>query len=142
MSYATLQMLSDRFGVRLLIQLTDRGDVSSGVLDNAVLDRALADTDAEIDGRLKDRYVLPLAETPPLIADLAQAIAIYKLHIYAPDPKIEADYKYAMRTLREIADGIVRLSVAGVEVTGTGGSGARVTDRERPLTPETMKGFI
>ncbi|WP_226779514.1 gp436 family protein [Oceaniglobus trochenteri] len=142
MSYATLDNLTDRFGSRLLVQLTDRGEVVTDTIDTDVIDRALADTDAAIDGYLKDRYVLPLAETPPLIADLAQSIAIYKLHVYAPDPKIEADYKDALRTLRDIASGVVRLSVAGVEVSETGGSGARMTDRERPLTAQNLKGFI
>ena len=59
-----------------------------------------------------------------------------------PDPKIEDDYKEAMRMLRDISNGIVTLSIAGAEVPGTEGNGVRITDRERPLTEDNLKGFI
>lgn len=142
MAYGTLEQLTDRFGTRLLIDLTDRDETATGQIEVEVVDRALTDTDAVINGYLKDRYVLPLAETPALITDLALAIAIYKLHIYAPNEKIVADYKDALRALRDIATGIVKLSVAGAQVAETGGSGARITDRERPFTAQNLKGFI
>lgn len=142
MTYATQAQLTDRFGEGFLVDLTDRGAVATGAIDVDVIDRALADTDAMIDGYLKGRYVLPMAATPPLIADLAQTIAIYKLHVYQPNEKIVADYDQALRQLREISAGTIKLDVAGVEPAGTGGTGARATDRERPMTEATMKGFI
>ena len=142
MLYTTLQQLTDRFGARMLVALTDRAEVATGEIDESVVDRALADTDAMIDGFLAARYTLPLAETPGLLADIAQVIAIWKLHVAAPDPKIETDYKDALRMLRDLASGTVRLQVAGAEPAGTGGSGARITDRERPLTEANLKGFI
>lgn len=142
MPYATQQALIDRFGERLLVSLTDRAELATGQVDEGVVARALADTDATIDGYLAGRYALPLAETPALVADLALAIAVYKLHVYAPDPKIGADYADALRLLRDIGSGAVRLSVAGAEPATTGGSGARITDRERPLTADNMKGFV
>lgn len=142
MSYTTLAQLTDRYGLALLIGLTDRAAVPTGVVDTAVVDRALADTDAVIDGYLAGRYALPLVQVPGLIADLAQAIAIWKLHIYAPDPKIKDDYDQALRALREIATGAVRIPVAGLDPVSTGGTGVRVTDRERPFSADAMKGFI
>ena len=142
MTYATLAQLTDRYGAQMLVNLTDRAEVVSGEIDEAVIDRALADTDALIDGYLAGRYGLPLAATPPLLADLAGAIAVWKLHTHKPDDKIEADYRDARRTLDAIAKGDVRLPVAGVEPAGTGGSGARITDRERPFTEANLKGFI
>ncbi len=142
MTYATTQQLEDRFGHRLLLDLTDRADPPVGQIDVDVVDRVLTDTDALIDGYLKGRYVLPLAETPPLIVDLALTIAIYKLHTYSPDPKIEEDYKMALRSLEMVGKGTIRLPVEGAEPKDTGGGGARVTDRERPFSAATMKGFI
>lgn len=142
MTYATQQQLTDRFGTAMLTGLTDRGAVATGEVDADVLARALADTDAVIDGYLAARYSLPLAEVPALIADLAQAIAIWKLHSFEPDPKIKADYQDALRTLRDIASGAVRIPVAGLEPAVTDGSGARMTDRERPFTADNLKGFI
>ena len=143
MPYATQAQLISRYGERTLVALTDRAEIPTHVVAQGVVDRALADTDAIIDGYLMARYVLPITGTvPPLLADLAQAIAIYKLHVQQADPKIEADYKDALRMLQQIAAGTMRLPVAGIEPPTQGGSGAVVTDRVRPFSADTMKGFI
>lgn len=142
MTYATLQNLTDRYGARTLVALTDRGEVATGVVDADVVARALADTDAQIDGYLATRYALPLAAVPALVSDLAQVIAIWKLHPYDPDAKIRKDYDDALRVLRDIADGRARLDVGGVEPQGGGSGGVTITDRERPLSETNLKGFI
>jgi phage gp36-like protein len=142
MPYSSLAELSDRYGTNQLISLTDRADVATGVIDTDVIDQALASADALIDGHLGARYQLPLAQTPPLIADLAQAITFWKLHIFDPGAKVKADYDAAMRTLRDISSGTVRIPAAGIEPVGTGAAGVQVTDRERPLTEANMKGLI
>lgn len=142
MAYTTQVQLEDRFSTQLLISLTDRGEISTGVIDTDVVDKALASTDAVIDGYLKARYQLPLSAEQPLIRELAEVIAIYKLHTYQPDEKIGQDYKDALASLKKIADGTIQLSAAGVAPADTGAGGARVTDRERPFTESKMKGFI
>lgn len=142
MTYATQAELEDRYGERMLIQLTDRATPPAGAVDAALVSAQLANTDAVIDGYLLGRYALPLAEVPPLLADLAQAITIYKLHPFAADPKIEQDYKDAMATLDRIAKGTVRLPVDGVEVEGSGSAGVEVVDRARPFTEDNLRGFI
>ncbi|MGV8949689.1 MAG: gp436 family protein [Cypionkella sp.] len=142
MTYATLAQLIDRVGEPMLIELTDRGEVSTGAVVLAVVDRALADTDALIDGYL-GRYSLPLATTPPILADIAGAIALWKLHLTTPEDKVKVDYDAAMRSLREISQGVIRLPDAqGLEPGSSGASGVIVTDRERPFTADNMKGFI
>lgn len=142
MTYATLDQLLERHGERMIMQLTDRASPPAGAIDTAVVTRALTDTDAVIDGYLSGRYALPLVQTPPLLADLALAIAIYKLHNFAPDPKIEQDYKDAVAALGRIASGTIRLALAGVEPDSSGASGVEVTDRERPFTAANLTGFI
>lgn len=142
MTYASAQQLEDQFGNRLLVDLSDRADPPAGAIDTDVLGRALTDADAVIDGYLASRYQLPLETVPPLVQSIASAIAIYKLHTFSPDTKIEEDHKHALRMLELIAKGTVRLPVAGLEPKGTGGSTARSTDRPRNLTQDNMKGFI
>ncbi len=143
MTYATLQHLTDRVGDAMLVALTDRGPGYLGAIDIAIVDRALTDADAMINGYLAGRYVLPLASTPALIADVAGAIALWKLHITTPEDKIKADYDAAIRTLRDIASGLIRIpDAAGLEPVSSGASGVVVTDRERPFTADNMKGFI
>ena len=143
MPYSSLQLLTDRYGERMLVALTDRAYPATGALDLAVVTRALGDADALIDGYLAVRYALPLASVPPLIENIAGSIAIYNLHVAAPEPKVQGDYEQAIRTQKDISRGDVRLSVAGIEAQASGGgSGVRVTDRDRPMTADNMKGFI
>jgi phage gp36-like protein len=142
MAYVTLSQLTDRFGEPMLVALTDRGYPATNTIDTAVVDRAIADTDAVIEGFLVRRYALPLTVTQPLLTDVAGAIAIWKLHTSAPDPKVEADYKAAMQLLRDIAAGTVGLSAAGVEAENVAGSGVQITDRDRLLSQDNMTGFI
>lgn len=140
--YTDLAALTARFGADMLIRATDRGEVPTGAIDTGVVAKACADATALIDGYLAGRYALPLAEVPPLVAALAEDVAIWRLHPYETDPKLKADYEAAMRSLRDIADGKLRLPVAGVEAPSTGGTGVRVTDRARPLTEDSLKGWI
>ena len=142
MTYTTLQQLTERFGEATLIQLTDRAVPPAGAIDADVVARALADADATIDASLAVRYRLPLASVPAVIADLARTIAIYKLHVFAPDPKIERDYEQALKDLRDIADGRKKLDVAGLEPPTSGASGVVATDRPRDFSPESLAGFI
>ena len=142
MPYSTLASLTDRYGEAPLVALTDRGPVPLGVVDMAVVNRALADADAVIDGYLGVRYALPLVTIPPLIADLAATISFWKLHVYEPDPKLKADYDAAMRSLRDIAQGLIRIPAAGVEPATPDGNDVYFTEPERPMTAEKMKGFI
>lgn len=143
MTYATLQMLSDRVGVPMLVMLTDRSVVPTGEVDLAVLGRALADADALIDGYLAGRYALPLTSTPALLADIAQAVALWKLHSSEPEAKVKADYDDAIRRLKDIGMGVIVLTdVAGLEPAGKVANGVQIVDRERPFTEANMKGFI
>lgn len=143
MPYVTQQQMIDRASEAMLIALTDRSDVPVGSIDVAVLNRALADTDAVINGYLAARYQLPLTTVPELIVDVAGAICLWKLHVTSPEEKVKADYDAAIKTLRDISNGVVRIpDAAGVQAAVSGAQGVQVTDRERPFTAENMKGFI
>ncbi|MFC3442551.1 gp436 family protein [Sphingobium rhizovicinum] len=142
MSYATLAMLVKRFGERTLIELTDRGEVPTGQIDTATVDQELANTDAVINGRVGVRYRLPLDPVPSEVTDIALAIAFYKIHVWSPNDKIVKDYELALKTLDKIADGSVKLEAAGIEPAASGAQGVQFIDRERPLTPESLRGFI
>jgi len=143
MSYASLDDLKKRVGERMLVQLTDRAEPATGLIDAAVIADKLRDADAEIDSYLAGRYRLPIAgAVPSRLIDLASAIAIYKLHTYEPDAKIVRDYDRAIADLGKIANGAIRLEIAGAEPQTSGASGVQAVDRERPLSPESLTGFI
>ncbi|NWO05564.1 MAG: DUF1320 domain-containing protein [Alteromonadaceae bacterium] len=140
MSYAGQSDMVNRFGEQELIQLTDRDH--TGAINTVVLDRALADSTAEIDGYLASRYQLPLTNTPTVLVRVCSDIARYHLHDdHIPEP-VEARYKTAVDLLRQVSNGRVSLGVSdtGAEPTSNDGvemqSGGRVWDRN------TSKGFI
>lgn len=142
MSYATLDQLKSRFGDDLLIRVTDRATPRTGLIDTSVVDQALEDTDAVIDGYLEARYALPVVTVPAQLKDIALAIAIYKLHVFSAEDKITTDYQDALRSLREIAKGGIILTIAGKPAANNGASGVRITDRKRPFTNDNLKDFI
>ncbi len=142
MTYATLEHLTDRFSEKMLVALTDNGPEPTGAIDEFAIDRALANTDATIDGYLATKYRLPLAEVPPMVRDLAEVIAIYKLHTYDPPAKIKDDHDAAIRQLRDIANGTIRLPIEGSEPADRNDSGVRTSDRERPFSNENLTGFV
>jgi len=109
MTYATQADLEDRFGVDELTQLTDR--VGAGVPDAAIVARALADADAEIDGYLASRYALPLATVPPMLARIACDIARYRLWEDRASEEVRLRYEDARRMLESIAKGMVSLGL-------------------------------
>lgn len=143
MTYATLDQLTARLGLPLLISLTDRGDVATGVVDETVTDRALREATDMVDGYVATKYVLPLAEVPGILTDLTLSIAAWKLYINDAPDKVKDDYDRALRSLKDIADGRIRLiGAAGLQAPTSGANGVVVTDRPRDFTADSMKGFI
>ena len=139
MSYVTKQELISRFGEEELIQLTDRA--GAGVIDDQVLDRAIADADAEIDGYLGSRYSLPLSVIPASLNRIAADIARYYLYEDAATEHVRQRYEDAVRFLRAISEGKVSL---GIDPSGAGAkpaSGATMTSGGRVFTRED-DGFI
>lgn len=142
MPYVTLAQLIERYGEPALVAVTDRAEFATGVVNEASIDRAIADADALIDGYLVRKYALPLAEAQPLLVKIAGSLVFYDLHTYQPDEKIVNEQKLALAMLRDIASGTVALTVAGLEADNVAGSGARITDRDRLMTQDNMKGYV
>lgn len=142
MAYCTLAELIERYSEKMLIDISDRGEERPEEPDAALIDRAIADADALIDGYLKKRYRLPLADVPRLVKDLSLRISIYYAHAHVASEKITADYKDALKTLENIAKGLLDLDLDGVEPAASGASEVRTNNPERPLSAGTMKGFV
>jgi phage gp36-like protein len=142
MPYTSLDRLTGRFGATMLVQLTDRGELSTGVIDADTVAQAIAGADATINASLAVRYRLPMATVPDLVSEIALAIAIYKLHVGPPDDKIDKEYQQALKDLGDLATGKKLLDVAGVEPETSGASGVVTADRPRDFSPENLRGFI
>lgn len=141
MPYATTQDLIDRFGEEEMLQLADRdGD---GAIDAAVVDRAVADADAEIEGYLVGRYALPLASIPPVLARIACDIARYHLYDDLATETVRTRYEDARRLLESIAAGKVQLGLPASAGAATV-SGSPEVDSDAParvFTNDSLEGF-
>ena len=142
MAYADLTGLTARIGEATLIELTDRADPPLGVVDTTVIDAALADTDALIDGYLAVRYALPLSASQALVVTLAESITIYKLYTISAPERVVDDYRDAIKALEKIAEGKVQLNAAGIKPASSGGSGVQSCDRTPEMTRENMGSYI
>lgn len=115
--YATLEDMRRAFGEAELVQLTDRHAPRTGLVDVAVLDRALISADTIIDSYLASRYAVPLAAPiPRVIVDLACDIARYRLYDQAPPAVVTRRYERALDRLRDYQAG--RAKIPGLKGTG------------------------
>lgn len=121
MPYATQADLEARYGAAEILQLADRdGD---GVIDAGVIEQALADAGAEIDGYLGSRYALPLAEVPQIVKVYACDLARYRLWDKAASEEVRRRYEDALRYLRLAAEGRVKIAAdGGAEPVASGGA--------------------
>lgn len=111
MPYATKADMVSRFGEGEAIALTDRA--SLGVIDDVVLDDALAEAAAEIDPYLAPRHKLPLASVPKIVTGFACDIARYRLcgsGVTLTDD-IRDRYKDAVRFFEKVSEGKIGLGL-------------------------------
>lgn len=135
--YATRAALIDRFGEAELIQLTDRERL--GVIDDTVLDQAIADAAHEIDSHLAGRYTLPLATVPPVLTRVACDVARYRLYDDAAPEEVRNRYKDGVRWLEALARGTVSLGMPPAETPAA--TGPRFTGEPRRCSRTSLEGF-
>lgn len=123
MIYATRQDMTQRYGERELIDLTDRDDTQQ--IGMVVLNRALEDAVATVDGYVGKVYRLPLLGcakpatvvggaatyvSPPLLTRITCDLARYYLYTDLPDEhEVSRRHKIAMAELKSLAEGKTQL---------------------------------
>lgn len=139
MPYAVQQDLIDRFGIEELTQLTDRENAQ--IVDTGVVDRALADAEAEIDGYLAARYTLPLTAVSNLLQLTACNIARYRLYGSATTDEVRNRYLDAVRLLKNIAAGTIVLPGASAQAPAVGGAAVAQRSPAPRFDADTLAGY-
>jgi phage gp36-like protein len=119
MAYHTLEDLINVIPEDIIISLSDDGLL--GVVDDQVVNAAIAATDSLVDGYISAQYPVPLAVVPPEVCDLACDITIYKLYKRRQEELSETRrlaYKEAIRLLEQIRDGKHPLNIVAATVSG------------------------
>lgn len=132
MSYCTEDDMIDRFGEAEIIELT-RGD---GDVDAAVLELAIADADAEIDGYLASVTLVP-APTNPNLTRIGCDITRYRLYDERATEQTRERYRDAVRYLERVATGQMALT----HETTESGSTLTIEGSEPVFSMENLDGF-
>ena len=138
------QDLINRYPNRDLVQLTNE-DPTITTINTTVLQQALDDASAEIDGYLGGRFTLPLSDPPMVLHRLACDVAIYRLQSLRPIHDLaDARRRYddAIAMLSKVADGTMSLGIAadGEQVASASGA-EQVAGSARMFNRKAMKGF-
>lgn len=141
MPYATRAEMIDRFSEAELIQLTDKGSVRADRIVDAVLNRALADASAEIDGYLAGRYTLPLAPVPANLPLLCCDIARYRLQHNEASEAVKDRYAAAIRFLTKVATGEIAIGATALgEAPAATGKGVIFTPGQKAFGRSNFDG--
>lgn len=138
--YASLVDMLARFPEAELVQLTD--EAGAGMIDEPEVAQAVASAGALIDAYLAKAYQLPLAVAHPVLVDLACALARFNLWQKrgSPTETVEKGQAAALKTLREIAQGLIKID-AGAEQLPPRDGAVLMGGGEAVFTRERMKGF-
>lgn len=120
MAYSVRDDIIDALPLDDLIALTD--DDGLGMVNDAVLARAIADADSLIDAYCEGRYQLPLNPVPAIIRRLSVDFAIYNLYsrraVDMPDGR-SAAHKNGLEFLEKVAARQISLGAAGGQAAET-----------------------
>jgi len=138
MAYATKQDMIDRFSLDEVIAITDRAMPPAGVVDEAVLAKALENATAEVNSEA--RLTGTITQTEQL-ANLTCDIARYRLTDPCPmDGKVRKDYEGAITFLRRVAEGkSILIGQDAAAPAATGNDAPVIVAPPRIFTRDSLK---
>ncbi|WP_143869883.1 gp436 family protein [Catenovulum sediminis] len=138
--YATLVDMVARFGEDELILLAQRDD--SSVEFDEVVNQALQDATAEINGYIAGRYTLPLAQTPEVLKRNCCDIARYLLSDDRAPEQVEKRYQATIQFLRSVGKGELSLGLSNNQPSENVGTVAVIMSDGHTFSRQKSKGFI
>ena len=112
-----------------------------------IIDAAIGDADAEIDGYLAKRYALPLSPAPKAVNKFSKDIAVYNLFsrigiVESSDQKTYLNrYNSAIKFLTLVAEGKVSLGAESDDPATSAATGFSVTSNPRLFSRDRMRGM-
>lgn len=140
-AYADIRAMKERFGVLELLQLTDAAGEDLSAEETAVIETALNDATAFMNGYIRVRHTLPLSAVPPVLTRLCCEIARFYLYKTAVTDVVKDAYDAAVKVLRDIAKGELILSDPKGTPPDQGAPLVIVGGAERLFNQNSMKGF-
>lgn len=141
--YATVANMVERFGNTEMVRLSVPEDRETDTLDPAKIEVALADATALIDGYLRGRYKVPLADVPKDIVRAACVLSRYDLakgERVEPTEQMRLERKEVITWLENIAKGLISIEAASAGTFGKS-NGPRFSGRPATFSDESLKGW-
>ena len=140
MAYCTINDILKMLDEADLIDLTD--DTLTGAYDAAVVDRAIDDADAEINGYVGTRYAVGRDPVPPGLRKYSVDIAIYNLYSRRKTVNEEWRKRYedAVRYLELVAKGQISLGAGDAE-PGAVNHAPQISGPPRLFSRHKLKGY-
>lgn len=143
--YATVADMTARFGETQMIRLSRPEDRTAETVDEVKITTALTDATAVIDGYVRGRYLVPIASPPKEIVRAACILARYDLaqgEHTDPSEEMAKSRKDVITWLENIAKELIHLDVPAAAPVGAAvGSGPRMSDRDRIMSRDSLRGF-
>ncbi len=111
-------------------------------ITDAVLDQAIADAGAFIDGYVAVVYKLPLASIPPALIKIACEIALANLYRDAMPEHVAGLKTSGVSWLRDVRDGKVRLFPDDAPTDGAGAGLVETTGPARMFDARTLRDVL
>ena len=112
-----------------------------------IIDAAIADADAEIDGYLAKRYSVPLAPAPRVLNKFSKDIAVYNLfsRVGIDEGSEEKNYlnryQAAVKFLTLVAEGKVSLGAGSEDPASAAATGFTVASNGRLFSRQSLEGM-
>lgn len=139
--YAVKQDMVDRFGEAPLIQATDRADPPAGVIDDTVLNGAIADGEAEINGYLAARYALPLASVPVVLKRWTCDLAYFFLLGDNAGENVTKRYESVIKSLRLVNAGELTLGADALAGEVPAEGGVQIEGSDRVFNDDSLRDY-
>lgn len=139
--YLTVQDYIDRFGDQEATRLTS--ETQPPARDDTKIERAIEDSEEEVDGYVARRYALPLATVPRVLKTWVAVLAREKLHKTRPTPEVQAAADRARSQLRETSTGVFKLLAADESAPEPTGDREAMTsgDPRRYTLADGLRGY-
>ncbi len=144
--YATVTDMIARFGEVQIVRLSNPEDREAETPDVEKVNTALTDATELINSYIRGRYLTPIANPPQDMVRATCILARYDLadtERSSPSEEMAKGRAEVIKWLENVAKEIVHLDIQLASPTGGNavGSGPRISDRDRIVTFDTLRGF-
>lgn len=125
--------------------IEDKAEVEKQI--TPIIEDAISDAQAEIDGYLAKRYSVPFTEVPPVISKFTKDMAVYNLAsrigIDEQDREktILTRYNAAVSFLTKVAQGTIELNVSEGQPQKAANTGFHITANQRIFRRNDLRGW-